>query len=235
MDIYKICVDHKFYCITKKSMESLGNNIFVKMINGETELIKDKICYNPNSRSFLVDIDNDSMKVIISLMRGYNINIDDRLKNKVAFDLELFEISTDILEEKSLLENMVGGTKVFLGDDIDNLNKYITELQKKVNDTDSFALMNAISTDPNVINHIKKNNDEASSEMSSIDSSSSLLDDNQNVNNIFNDESSKDTSSDDGQYSEIKLNDVTSQNVTENTSSIDTETKLTTSYRFINI
>lgn len=250
MNAYKFCVDDAVFCLGRKSIESFGENCFTQMIDGKIEHTSEKVIFNPQSRVFFMDMDVDSVRYIVSLMRGYDINVPYDIKNKVERDLKILDIDYEFSDK------LVGKSRVLLGGDLDKIEQYVNEMETKINECESFDMMNAISTDKNIIEYLKNKNQEVSTSESSsgsefLDSSSDdSSNDDQNVsendqndhkdnhndqqdnhNDQQNDNNHDNNDSDDKKYESIKIIEQVSQpNLSEYLSTISNTSKTTARY-----
>lgn len=208
MNAYKFCVDDVMFCLGRKSIESLGENCFTQMIDEKINHITEKIVFNPQNRTFFMDMDIDSFKFIVSLLRGYDVDAEYNLKKKVERDLKLLNIDYEFSDK------LIGKSRVLLGDDLEKIEQYVNEIESKINDSQSFDMMNAISTDQNIMQYLKnKNNDNESSSDDESESNNSFLNSSEEYQDIDIIKPSLNNSDENVNKSDEKSDDKNNENV----------------------
>ena len=132
MQIYLIKVDNQIFSILEQTLFKYQESLLYRAINGEQcdFLIVDKNIIS-------ADIDIDSLAFIINYMRGYPYyNLAEPLLSKVYYD-------ADRLNIQSLLNKIKNQIETSELSEIEYMNKYINNLQKK--DTSSVPLDLSIS------------------------------------------------------------------------------------------
>jgi hypothetical protein len=179
---YNLFVDNKEYIINKNILDKFSDSLLCKYCYDSS--IKDNRLTRTDNNIY-VEADTDSMKHIISYMRGYPLtNIDNDILPKLIYDAQYFGFN-DLLSKL----NMKGGSQSVVhelnvnnDDDFTSefsaLKQLITDTINNVNDndikqqggeldinkdlvidnlnTDNISLVNKISNDPKVIDQIKK-------------------------------------------------------------------------------
>jgi|AntRauTorckE6833_2_1112554.scaffolds.fasta_scaffold26477_2 hypothetical protein len=142
--LVKINVDNSNFFISRKTLKSYPN--FYEQLNDQTN---DRVLFSNNT--YFIDADEDSFKLLISYIRGYNLSndLDTNLLNKVSMDAKYFGLNNLINDN----EPQSGGVRQSFKNSIDSL---VNELSSNLDSVDRNEVINLNLSS---ISEIDKNED----------------------------------------------------------------------------
>ncbi len=177
---YTILADNKSFVISHDTLKNFPKSLLYEIVTTDNIHSKIKKTTMNDNICIRLDMDSDSVKYIISHIRGYPIRMNDTIMPKVSMDMEYLNIIDSRKEEISIVDKLASEINSELMDrginignfgeyvPIDNLlhipeennikkskQEIINDLKIKLNGEMTIGTINSISNDKNLINLLK--------------------------------------------------------------------------------